>query len=220
MKKAMIILFVPLLILLISATPRTYINPKSIQNKLDVNANHIGGTFRVGILDNYYKINLSSTNKSNYYGKVKLFDVSKEVYIANSSKSVELNKEIPHPEAVFLSSDLPGGYADLVLDFLGICECDEHLKTNDNVTDNKTIHILGTDLYSSDIIDDKLDNMLIDKKNGYDYAKVICMADIIGKEIYIEQYQKTWFGDYNIWDANIDIYVAVNITKEIYYYNK
>lgn len=217
MKKVVILLFVPLLALLISATPRTYINPITIQNKLDVNANHTGGTFRVGILDNYYKINLSSANKSNYYGKIKLFDVSKEVYIGDALKSVEIDKGIPHPESVFLSGDLPGGYADVVLDFLGICECDKHLQTNDNVTDNETLQILGTNLYSSDLIYDNFDNMLIDKKNGYSYAKVICTADIIGKEIYIEQYQKTCFGDFNIWDANIDIYVAINITKEIYY---
>ena len=71
------------------------VNTVDVQSKLQTNSEYIGKKFRVGMLENYYQICLSSNNSVYIYNDVKILKCSETVTISNiDNNGIRRNKYI------------------------------------------------------------------------------------------------------------------------------
>ena len=96
------------------------VEPSSIENKLETNSTYTGEKFRVGIMENYYKIVLSSSNNATVYNDVKILQCSDTMRVSSlSDLGIQRNRTILGGEIAGFSISLPRGYEYTLLYGLG-----------------------------------------------------------------------------------------------------
>lgn len=96
------------------------VEPSSIENKLETNSTYTGEKFRVGIMENYYKIVLSSSNNATVYNDVKILQCSDTMRVSSlSDLGIQRNRTILGSEIAGFSISLPRGYEYTLLYGLG-----------------------------------------------------------------------------------------------------
>jgi len=193
--------------------------PSSIENKLETNSTYTGDKFRVGIMENYYKIVLSSSNNATVYNDVKILQCSDTMRVSSlSDLGIQRNCTILGSEIAGFSISLPRGYEYTLLYGLGLSDSTYSNDNTENTTDI-SVKLSSNDytICTSAVSSSSLFYSPINSSQTY--ATLFLVGDVIKTRLTVEQYQKWWWGDQKLYTEEVTAYVICNLHDYVEYSN-
>lgn len=193
------------------------VNTVDVQSKLQTNSEYIGKKFRVGMLENYYQICLSSNNSVYIYNDVKILKCSETVTISNiDNNGIRRNKYILNSEIVGFSIAIPRGYGYTLLYGMGMTN---DSKTNDSNEDNTDLYVsLGGTYYTictTEVVNSSAYYSNIDR--NHKKATLYMVADVVKVKLTVKQFQIWWWGNQELFSQEVTAYVICNLHDFVEY---
>lgn len=120
---------------------------------------------------------------------------------------------------VGFNGEVQRGYGETLLYGLGYERFyDDSLDTSkNNYKDSCVMSGIITTFYTTGIVENtQMYKLTSNEYQKYDYVTLWLIADVIEAEVTLKQYQK-WWGNQNLWAANVTAYVMCNIREEVLY---
>lgn len=191
-----------------------------IASKMEVNAVTDGKYFKIGMMGNFYQVERKNA-RSKIHHNVYLTQISEDISSSEIENNLIPRKYIAKDNIIVgFNGEVQCGYGKTLLYGLGYERFyDDSLDTSTkNYKDSCVMSGIIKTFYTTEIVENtQMYKLTTNEYQKYDYVNLWLVADIIEADVTLRQYQKWWWGNQNLWTANITAYVMCNVREEVLY---